>query len=56
VHPTEASERVARKKRQAEMMKEAVEIRSSSTSASKPKQMLKKRFWKDVTVKETDGG
>ncbi|KAH7066995.1 hypothetical protein BKA63DRAFT_523530 [Paraphoma chrysanthemicola] len=55
-HPSDAAERVARKRRQAEMLKQAQDVRTSSVPSSKPKAMLKKRFWKDVTVKETDDG
>lgn len=52
---TDALERVARKKRQAEMMKEAKDLKATSAPSNKPKALLKKRFWKDVTVKETEG-
>lgn len=45
-------ERVARKRKQAELLAQAKEVRSAP---SKPKSVLQKRFWKDVTVKETDG-
>lgn len=38
------------------MMKQAREMRESYTPSNKPKSMLAKRFWKDVSVKETDGG
>jgi hypothetical protein len=55
-HPSAASERVARKKRQAALLSQAQDIRSSSAPSQKPKAMLKKRFWKDVTVRETEGG
>jgi|TARA_R110002003_G_scaffold1035_10_gene22121 ATP synthase F1 complex assembly factor 2 len=54
-HPSDAAERVARKRRQAELVKQAQDVRTSSVPSSKPKAMLKKRFWKDVIVKETDG-
>lgn len=55
-HPSDALERVARKKRQAEMLKQASDVRATSAPSNKPKAMLKKRFWKDVIVKEADGG
>lgn len=55
-YPSDASERVARKRRQADLMKQAQEIRSTYTPTTKPKHMLKKRFWTDVIVKEADGG
>jgi chaperone required for assembly of F1-ATPase len=55
-HPSDALERVARKRRQAELVSQAQDIRSSAAPSQKPKAMLKKRFWKDVTVKETDDG
>jgi hypothetical protein len=54
-HPSDPLERVARKKRQAELVKQAQEVRSESAPSNKPKSLLKKRFWKDVIVKETDG-
>jgi hypothetical protein len=38
------------------MVKDAREIRETSAPSNKPKSLLKKRFWKDVIVKETDGG
>jgi ATP synthase F1 complex assembly factor 2 len=42
-------DRVERRKKQEELMKEA------SSQASHAKYPLKKRFWKDVHVKESDG-
>jgi hypothetical protein len=54
-HPSDPLERIARKKRQAELVKQAQEVRTESKPSSKPKSLLKKRFWKDVIVKETDG-
>lgn len=54
-HPSDPLERVARKKRQAEMVKQAQEVRTESVPSNKPKGLLKKRFWKDSVVKETDG-
>ena len=50
--PSDALSRVERKRKQAELLKQAREIR---TAPSKPKSVLQKRFWKDVTVKETEG-
>ncbi|KAF2266546.1 F1-ATP synthase assembly protein [Lojkania enalia] len=46
-------ERVARKRKQAELLEQAQEIR---TNPSKPKTALAKRFWKDVVVKESEAG
>ncbi|KAF2749663.1 F1-ATP synthase assembly protein [Sporormia fimetaria CBS 119925] len=52
--PTSAAfERVARKRRQAEMLKQAQEAKASP---ARPKTMLQKRFWQDVSVAETDDG
>ncbi|KAF2120412.1 F1-ATP synthase assembly protein [Lophiotrema nucula] len=51
--PSDPLERVARKRKQAELLKQAQEVR---TTASYPKTLLKKRFWKDVTVKESEDG
>ncbi|KAF2828190.1 F1-ATP synthase assembly protein [Ophiobolus disseminans] len=55
-HPSDALERVARKKRQAEMLKQAQDVKATAAPSNKPKALLKKRFWKDVIVKETDEG
>ena len=49
---SDALERVARKRRQAEMLKQAKETRD----AGKPKSILKKRFWNDVNIAHVDGG
>lgn len=49
---SDALERVARKRRQAALLKQAQEAR---TAPSRPKTLLQKRFWQDVTVQETDG-
>jgi hypothetical protein len=38
------------------MMERVKDTRTTSAASNKPKAMLKKRFWKDVTVKEVDGG
>lgn len=45
-------QRVARRRKQAEMLKHAKEIRSVSAGKTGT---LTKRFWKDVAVKEVDG-
>ncbi|KAF2815782.1 ATP12-domain-containing protein, partial [Mytilinidion resinicola] len=50
---SDVDERVARKKRQVELLKRAQELRASP---SKSKGGLLKRFWKDVSVKETPDG
>lgn len=55
-HPSDPLERVARKRRQAELVKQAQDVRTESAPSSKPKSLLKKRFWKDVVVKETPDG
>ena len=47
-------ERIDRRRRQAEMLKQGQEMRASQQS--KKSGPLKKRFWKDVSVKETPGG
>ena len=48
---SDALHRVARKRKQAELLKQAKDIRTPNKSNSG----LAKRFWKSVTVKETDG-
>jgi ATP synthase F1 complex assembly factor 2 len=53
VQAQDVHQRVARRRRQAEMLKNAKELRSSS--GGKAGGALKKRFWKDVTVQEVDG-
>ncbi|KAL2017378.1 hypothetical protein VTK56DRAFT_2258 [Thermocarpiscus australiensis] len=60
-----AEERIARRRRQAEMLREAGHIRaggkqsvgqgSTSIGAKKSSSGLKKRFWKDVHVREVNG-
>jgi len=45
-------ERADRRRRQAELLKRGQDLR---TSHMKPGSAMKKRFWKDVTVKTTDG-
>jgi len=52
-HNTETQERLARKRQQAESFLEGV---NSRPSAGKPTSLLKKRFWKDVSVRETAKG
>ncbi|KAH8200208.1 hypothetical protein TruAng_005656 [Truncatella angustata] len=47
------SQRIDRRKRQASMLQAAQEFRKSKTSSQY--QPLRKRFWKDVSVKEVDG-
>lgn len=49
-----ADERIARRKRQAEMLRLAGDIRKQGAGSGKSTG-LKKRFWKDVTVREVDG-
>ncbi|KAF2727311.1 ATP12-domain-containing protein [Polyplosphaeria fusca] len=50
---SDSLERIARKRRQAELLKSAQELKASP---SKPRYALQKRFWKDVSVKETPDG
>lgn len=52
-HPTETQERLNRKRQQAESFLAGV---NSRPSAGKPVSILRKRFWKNVSVKETDKG
>jgi ATP synthase F1 complex assembly factor 2 len=52
-HPTETQERLNRKRQQAESFLAGV---NSRPSAGKPVSILRKRFWKDVSVKETEKG
>src|SRR5690349_12217747 len=47
-----ATERLVRRKKQAEMLKNAKEIRSAKGGKG---YSLKKRFWKHVSVEEVDG-
>lgn len=49
---SEYGERAERRRRQAELLKRGQDLR---TSHMKPGSALKKRFWKDVIVKATDG-
>ncbi|KAK3330475.1 hypothetical protein B0H66DRAFT_579717 [Apodospora peruviana] len=46
---------MARRRKQAEMLKQARDIRSASSSSSGKTTSFKRRFWKDVGVKEVDG-
>lgn len=48
--------RVALKRRQADMVKQAREMRDASSPATQPKSTLARRFWKYVYVREADGG
>ncbi|KAJ4333957.1 hypothetical protein N0V87_007216 [Didymella glomerata] len=50
---SDALDRVARKRRQAEMLQQA---KGARKEAAKPTSALKKRFWNDVSVKETENG
>lgn len=47
--------KIERRRKQAELLKQAKEIRNT-TSTSKGAKLLKKRFWDKVYVKEVDGG
>ena len=53
----DARERIARRRRQAEMLKQARGIRSAQKPSGGDGRsgLLKRRFWKDVSVKEVDG-
>ena len=50
--PSERDDAVSRKLKQAELLRKAQALR---TDPSKPTPALRKRFWKDVSVKETQG-
>ena len=50
--PAQPEDRIARKRKQAELLQQGQEAR---VNAAKPGTALQKRFWKDVTVKTTDG-
>lgn len=61
---SDATARIARRRRQAELLKQAKEVRAAAAAKSKTgpgsadgkeKTGLKKRFWKEVSVKEVDG-
>lgn len=47
--------KIARRRRQAEMLKNAKEIRTIGAMKSAAKSPLKRRFWQDVHIKEVDG-
>lgn len=48
--------KIERRRKQAELLRQAKELRKESSSASNAaKTPLKKRFWQDVRVKEIDG-
>ncbi|KAF2843782.1 F1-ATP synthase assembly protein [Patellaria atrata CBS 101060] len=51
--PTSAEQRVARKRKQAELLQRGKALRADP---SKPSSALQKRFWKEVTVKEAEDG
>ncbi|KAF2161235.1 hypothetical protein M409DRAFT_59240 [Zasmidium cellare ATCC 36951] len=51
--PTFAQSRIARKKHQADQLRQSQNFKVNS---SKPGSALSKRFWKNVSVKETDEG
>jgi ATP synthase mitochondrial F1 complex assembly factor 2 len=50
---SKAYERVERRKRQAEMLKSAKQIRS--VAEGKKNGVLQRRFWQDVSVREVNG-
>jgi len=54
--PSDAMARVARKRRQADVMKQAREMRDVYAPAHQPKNTLARRFWKDVHVREANDG
>lgn len=47
--------KVERRRKQAELLKSAKELREASSGKSSGKSPLRKRFWQDVHVKEVDG-
>lgn len=47
--------KVERRRKQAELLKSAKELREASSGKSTGKSPLKKRFWQDVHIKEVDG-
>ncbi|KAH8762041.1 hypothetical protein F5883DRAFT_561586 [Diaporthe sp. PMI_573] len=51
-HPYAKAER---KRKQAELLKNAKDLRDTSSGKSPGKSPLKKRFWQDVHIKEVDG-
>ncbi|KAK4988583.1 ATP synthase mitochondrial F1 complex assembly factor 2 [Elasticomyces elasticus] len=53
VSASQPEDRVARKRKQAELLERGKSLR---TNAAKPSSVLQKRFWKDAAVKETPDG
>ena len=51
--PTFVDDRVARKRKQAELLKEGQKLK---TNPAKPATNLQKRFWKNVSVQQTENG
>lgn len=47
--------KVERRRKQAELLKSAKELREASSGKGPAKSPLKKRFWQDVHIKEVDG-
>lgn len=47
--------KVERRRKQAELLKNAKELRDASSSNGPAKSPLRKRFWQDVHIKEVDG-
>lgn len=47
--------KVERRRKQAELLKSAKELRDASSGKSSGKSPLRKRFWQDVHIKEVDG-
>lgn len=47
--------KVERRRKQAELLKSAKELRDASSGKGPGKSPLKKRFWQDVHIKEVDG-
>lgn len=47
--------KVERRRKQAELLKSAKEIRDASSGKNSGKSPLKKRFWQDVHIKQVDG-
>jgi hypothetical protein len=51
---SELRERLDRRRRQAELLKESQALKGKGLSG-KPREVLKRRFWKDVNVQQTPG-
>jgi len=51
VSAEQPEDRLARKRRQAELLQQG---QKAKVDATKPKTLLQKRFWKDVSVKDSD--